>query len=458
MRDTSAASPEARKTEEASPKELLPGDGAKSNGSTPGRAKFETNPQPNLRNDEFPLRLWPALLLTGAFAGLAGGLLMKLLRLVQHVSFDYHQGDFLSGVEGVSGTHRIVVLVLAGILAGFALFFVKKMRGSSGPGLTSAIWKHQGVLPEKPTIARALISIVIVGMGAALGREAALKQTGGVLGKRVSDLFRLTPEQRVLLVACGTGAGMAAAYNVPLGGALFTLEVLLGTVSLSTAVAAFATSFLATAVAWLLLPNQSTYVIPYLPATSSLMGWSLICGPLMGLGAVLFVRGIHWAKDSKPGNWTIIVLPIVAFALLGLASVPLPQLLGNGKNVVQLAFEARITGALLILLLVLRPLATMLCLRAGTPGGLFTPTMTFGSLLGAALGQGWSRFDPGADQRSCALIGSAAVLAAATQAPISSVAFILELTYNTNTLMVPMLLAVVGATWTYHQFETRTSY
>jgi H+/Cl- antiporter ClcA len=84
--------------------------------------------------------------------------------------------------------------------------------------------------------------------------------------------------------------------------------------------------------------------------------------------------------------------------------------------------------------------------------------MTFGALLGGVFGDGWSYLLPGADKRSCAMLGAGAVLAAATQAPISSVAFVLELTYNASTLMVPLLLAVVGATFTYRLFESRTSY
>jgi H+/Cl- antiporter ClcA len=84
--------------------------------------------------------------------------------------------------------------------------------------------------------------------------------------------------------------------------------------------------------------------------------------------------------------------------------------------------------------------------------------MTFGALLGATFGEAWSHLSAGADKRSCALLGTGAVLAAATQAPISSMAFTLELTYNASTLMVPLLLAAAGATFTYQLFEARTSY
>jgi H+/Cl- antiporter ClcA len=243
-----------------------------------------------------------------------------------------------------------------------------------------------------------------------------------------------------------------------LGGALFTLEVLLGTVSISAALPAFAASFLATAVSWLLLPNEPTYTVPYLPTTVSVLFWALVCGPLLGLGAVLFVRGVHWAEQHKPKGWAIVFLPIAVFSALGFASIWWPELLGNGKNEVQLAMESRLSVGLLFTLVFLRPIATIACLRAGVPGGLFTPTMTFGALLGGAFGEGWSHLFAGTDKRSCALIGAGAVLAAATQAPISSAVFILELTYNANSLMVPLLLAVAGATMTYRRFESRTSY
>jgi H+/Cl- antiporter ClcA len=423
---------------------------------------LQPNIQSNLQDLAVPLRLWPAILLTGAGAGLTSGLLMKLLRLAQHLSFRYHQGDFLSGVQGVSGTDRLAVLAFAGVFAAIVLTLMRRLPDSSGPGLNEAIWNHNGRLPEWKTSISGLLSVIIVGMGAAIGREAALKQYGALVGSKLSDQFskwtRLTPEQRKLLVACGAGAGMAAAYKGPLGGALFTLEVLLGTVSMATALPAFATSFLATAVSWLMLPNEPTYRIPDLPATQSLLLWAVLAGPVMGYAAVWFVRGLHWGLDNKSKHWAVWALPLVVFVALGLASMPFPQLLGNGKNVVQLAFEDHLAGGLLLWLLLLRPLATIVCLRAGAPGGLFTPTMTFGSLLGATLGAGWAHLLPGADKRSCALIGAGAVLAAATQAPISSVAFVLELTYNANTLMVPLLIAVTVATFTYSRFESRTSY
>lgn len=416
------------------------------------------NLQPNLQGPQITPRLAVAIVLTGVGAGLAGGLLMKFLRIVQHLCFHYSSGDFLHGVEGVSAMRRLLIVTSAGALAAIALLLIRRIPDHDGPGLNESIWTQNGLLPERSMSAKALLSVVIVGMGAALGREAALKDGGGIVALRISRWLAITPDQRKLLVACGVGAGMSAAYNVPLGGALFILEVLLGSFSLSTALAAFTTCFVATAVSWLLLPNEPTYQIPYLPVTLSLCVFALVSGPLMGLGSVLFVRGLHWAKSNKPKGAMIVILPLLVFAALGASAMQWPAMLGNGKNVIQLAFDSHLAGSVLFVLLILRPLATIACLRAGAPGGLFTPTMTLGAMLGAAMGEGWSHLWTGADKRSCALIGAGAVLAAATQAPISSVAFALELTYSMNSLIVPLLLAVCGAVVTYRRFESRTSY
>jgi CIC family chloride channel protein len=139
-------------------------------------------------------------------------------------------------------------------------------------------------------------------------------------------------------------------------------------------------------------------------------------------------------------------VPISVFAALGLLAIAYPQLLGNGKNVVQLALVARLSVALLAVLMVLKPLATAACLGSGAPGGLFTPTLTYGVLLGGLLGEAWTQIWPGASLGSYAIIGGAAVLGACMQGPLAAVVLLLELTHHADALMVPTLLAVVEAT------------
>lgn len=403
-------------------------------------------------------KMWALVVATGCGAGLTSGLLMRMLRWVQHVSFAYSTGDFLVGVQGVAGSRRVLVLVFSGLFAAASLALLRRLSGSTGAEITGAIWHDGGAFQTAPTVAKALISITIVGMGAAVGREAALKDIGATVASWSSTLGRLTPAQRHLLVACGAGAGMAAAYNVPAGGALFAIEVLLGTTAIDQILAALLTSVIAVTVSWLLLPNEPTFQVSPPALTPSLLLWAALVGPVLGVASAGYVHVIRWAENHRPRGWLGAGALIAVFSSLGVVSVWYPEVLGNGKNVVQAVFAGHLSISLLLALLLLRPLATALCLKAGTPGGLFTPTMTFGALLGALAGAGWRLIAPAGANDSFAIVGAGAMLAAASQGPISSIVFMLELTNHTDTLIVPLMLAAGGATLVARRLNEHSIY
>src|SRR5262249_3598751 len=154
-----------------------------------------------------------------------------------------------------------------------------------------------------------------------LGREGAPKQAGAVFANLFADRTRLSDEQRRLLVACGSGAGVAAAYGVPLGGALFALEVMRGELALRYVLPGIVTSVIATAVAWITLPDEPTYVIPAYTNSASAVVWALLAGPIAGLFSVVYVRGITWAERNKPENWRRVLIPLAGLGLLGLVSI-----------------------------------------------------------------------------------------------------------------------------------------
>jgi H+/Cl- antiporter ClcA len=313
-------------------------------------------------------------------------------------------------------------------------------------------------MPALRTLGSAVLSVVIVGMGAALGREGAPKQAGAVMANFFSDKARLSDEQRRLLVACGSGAGMAAAYGVPLGGALFALEVMRGVLALRYVLPALVASVVATAVSWLALPDAPTYLIPAYASSASSVLWALVAGPIAGVVSVFYVRAVTWADRNKPDGWRRLAAPVLVLGLLGAVSIPFPQLLGNGKDISQLAFTNQAAPSLLLILLALRPIATVLCVRSGAPGGLFTPSLTVGAMLGAVLGHAWSWFWPGVPPGLFALLGAAAVLAATTQGPISTVVLMMELTGRDRSFIVPLLLAVGAATLVARTIEPRSIY
>jgi H+/Cl- antiporter ClcA len=150
---------------------------------------------------------------------------------------------------------------------------------------------------------------------------------------------------------------------------------------------------------------------------------------------------------------------VLALGLLGLISVKFPQLLGNGRDLSQLLFMGGITSAsLLMLLLILKPAATVMCLGSGTPGGLFTPSLTFGALLGGMVGYTGSQLGAGVSLELSAFLGAGAMLAATTQGPISAIVLMMELTGRDRSFIAPLLLAVIAATLVSRMIEPRSIY
>lgn len=183
---------------------------------------------------------------------------------------------------------------------------------------------------------------------------------------------------------------MAAAYGVPLGGALFALEVLRGMLAWRLVLPALLTSVVASATSWLVLPNAPSYELPHFDGSFANLALAVLVGPIAGLVSVLFVRVIALADRYRPKSRWRLVAPVLVLGLLGLVSIPCPPLLGNGKDIAQLAFADQILFALLLALLLLKPAATVLCLGSGVPGGLFTPSLALGALLGGVLGHAYS--------------------------------------------------------------------
>jgi H+/Cl- antiporter ClcA len=389
---------------------------------------------------------WGLVVTIGIAAGLGAAVLTLLLNAVEHTSWDYRSGTFLSAVMRSADDRRLIVLLAAGVIAGIGGVLIRRVRGSGAGEISDGLWLSGGRLAFWRSQARGVLSIVIVGMGASLGREAAPQLTGAAVASRLSEWAKLPAWQRQLLVACGAGAGMAAIYNVPLGGALFAVEVLLGTLTLPIVLPAIATCAIATAVGWIVIPTHATYQISTYGVTGSQIVWAVIIGPLAGVLAVGWVRTIALVNGLKPSRWGRVLAPVVVFTALGALAIAYPQLLGNGKDTVQEAVTNHLGVVLLLALLVLKPLATAACLGTGAPGGLFTPTLTLGVLFGALLGHGWATLWPGAAPGSYAIIGGAAVLAASMQGPLAAVVLMLELTHHADGLMVPILLAVAEAT------------
>jgi chloride channel protein, CIC family len=225
--------------------------------------------------------------------------------------------------------------------------------------------------------------------------------------------------------------------------------LLYGSLALPVILPALACSGIATGVAWVYLPVSPTYTdVPAYPVRISHVVFAAVAGPIVGVVAVGFIRLIGLVSHYQMnGRWSLIA-PAGAFGVLGVVAVWFPQLMGNGQDMAQDAFVAASGYSILVAaaLVALKPLATALCLGSGATGGLFTPSLATGAVLGAVLGAGWVHLWPGAPIGSYALIGAAAMIGASMQTPLAALALLIELTHTADTLIVPMVIATMLAT------------
>ncbi|ALB64692.1 chloride channel protein [Cronobacter condimenti 1330] len=404
------------------------------------------------------LRRWVALLLTGVLAGLGGMLLALLLHEIQHLAYGYSQHtllgprSFLQGVSDAATPRRFLVLAAAGIVAGGGWWLLGRY-GKKRVSISAAVASPDIPMPPKTTLVHILLQIVTVAMGSPLGREVAPREAGALFAGGIARRLHLSREEIRLMIACGSGAGLAAVYNVPLAGAIFTLEVLLVSFNREAALAALTTSALAAWIASLGLGDEHQYRFTAEAAGLSLVFWGMLSGPLFGAAAFLFRRLTQRARAKVRANWQMPVFSLVAFLLLAALAVWFPQLPGNGKGPTQLTLSGDVTLPLAVALLCLKVLVIWAVLRGGAEGGLLTPGLTVGALLGSLIFLLLGRYFPGSDMAGFALTGAAGFLSASMMMPITAAMLMLEFTRMDHSFIVPVALCVAGAFTTCRLLE-----
>lgn len=407
-------------------------------------------------------RYWLLVPLVGLLAGFSSVGLSKVLDMVEYFAWGTTDHIFNAAERAVveSPARVVATLAAAGLVA--CLFGLLRRRGNELQGTSAVIETlafRRGRLPFLRTVTDALVSLTCVGVGASLGREGAFLQCGAAVGSTLGSKFRLDDYHVRVLLACGAAGGMAASYNVPVGASVFAMEVLLGSFALELIGPIIVSSFLSTLVSRSLLGETPLYQIPhYKLVTQWEVLLNLLLGILLGLVSVLFIRvfsGIGklfaWLRPVER------VKPLLALVLVGLIGLKLPHLFGNGYDTVNqvLGGVDPLSVGMLLSLPIFKILTTTLCRGGGIPGGLFTPSLFVGALLGAAFGMGAKAlWPPGsvAEPGAYALVGMGAILAGTLQAPITAILMIFEMTQDYEIIM-PLMSACAASAIVSHVFQ-----
>lgn len=365
----------------------------------------------------------------GLLAGAAGAATTWLLHVVEHLTYHYKFGTLLDGVTGASRIRRAVGPAVGGALAGLGWWLLR--RRARVPALSEAI-ASGAPLPRAALSVDAALQVLTVGTGASLGREGAPRQLAASLGDAGTSRWSLTPDDREILLACAAGAGLAAVYSVPIGGALFAIQILLRRWSLRIVGTALITSSLAVAVAapvthlevplhW---PDPDLSYLSYL-----LTGFAVLLAPLALVVGTAFNRMMDYARARRVGDSWLLIPAIAAAGLaVGLLSHRFPELPGNGKSVLSVSIGSGLTVGSAAALLLLKPLLTALYLRAGAVGGMLTPALATGAAMGSVVALSVNAWTPlHVNVAAVSLAGAAAVLAVTQGSWLWAALFVWEL-------------------------------
>jgi CIC family chloride channel protein len=390
-------------------------------------------------------------LIIAGVVGVIGGVVNLIFYEAVHL---IQPGNIVEVAEKLPIWERVLLPMCGGLVAGLILQWGLKFVGNQGPtNLIEAVVAGDGRLPTRTDLVKTCSAIVSIATGASIGREGGIVQLSATLSSKLGQLAKWPPYRLRLLVGCGAAAGMAAAYNAPIAGAVFSALIVLGNFSMNMFAPLIFASVVATMVSRTFFGIQPWYQIPAFPEVRPLqLPWFLLLGILSGVAGAFFLKVIQLGR-TEFGKYPLPVYVKLALAglIVGIIGVEFPGVFGNGYVVTndilheQFMQEAR---PLLWLagLLIAKWIATAASVGSGTVGGIFTPTLFVGATTGAFFGTLLHRFGwaPGVQAGAFALVGMGAVLAATTRSPLLAMIMVFELSLNYSMVPALMLACVVS--------------
>ena len=363
---------------------------------------------------------------------------------------------------------RILVFpAVGGLIVGPLIKHISpESKGHGVPEVMLAMHQKGGKIRGRVAALKALCSALTIGTGGSAGREGPIVQIGASIGSRLGQLFKLPAVTLKTMSAAGAAAGISAAFNAPLGGMAFALEIIMGEITAGPfAMVLFATVVAATVARAIHGAGAFFNVPPYQLVNPAELVLYILLGIIAGILSKAFVHMLYSFEDAFDEDFSILGVkidtawrPALGGLLVGSVGFFVPGALGTGNIVISNALAGQYGLWMLLLLFFTRFLTTSLTLGSGGSGGIFMPSLFCGAMLGSNFGQlAHFIFPETINQGAYALVGMAAFVAGATHAPLTAILILFELT-NDYAIILPLMLAVVSAVLTAKTVEPESVY
>ena len=410
------------------------------------------------------LRRTPRLILLSVVLGIVGGLAAQLfewlldtaerLLLTSMSGYQYltaEQAHDLSHAPAIPHWLWLipVVTTLGGLLSGWLVYtFAPEAEGHGTDSAVKAFHQSGGKIRGRIPLVKSVASAITIGSGGSAGREGPTAQIAAGIGSIVATFFRLPADERRYVVLMGMAAGLSAIFQSPLGTAIFAVEILYSSMAFEGEALLF--TLIASAVAYavtglfegfgtaFLVTNDVTFYGAVDLVWFAALG--LVCGAVGALLPTVFYRTRDaFQRLPLPPMFR----PALGGLILGIIGIFLPQLLGGGYGIIQLALDhtAGMTVAFLLLLALAKIVALSLTVGSGGSGGVFAPSLYVGALLGASLAGLFQLTGVDVNATALAVVGMAALFAGAARVPIANLVMVTEMTGGYG-LIVPTMVAV----------------
>jgi CIC family chloride channel protein len=384
--------------------------------------------------------------------GIATGLGAVLFRMM----IDWFQFGFFFGGTPFSNPLGILVFLvpaIGGLIVGLLVFhFAREAEGHGVPEVMEAVAVKGGKIRPRVGIVKAITSSISIGSGGSVGREGPIVHIGSALGSTMGQKLHLPPGGIKILLACGATSGIAASFNTPIAAVIFAIELILFEFKTRSFIPLVISSVTGTVISRALLGPNPAFLIPEYSFVSNYeLIFYLILGLIAGIFSVFFIHMTYGVEDLfKRLKVKPYMKPMIGGLLIGIIGLFLPHIFGVGYESVDAVLNENnattviVAVQFLLVLCIVKIVATSITLGSGGSGGIFSPSLFIGAMIGGAFGFAVNSLYPTitASYGAYALVGMAAVFAGTSRGTLTAIIIVFEMTLNYS-IILPLMFACV---------------